>query len=173
MHSIIGIIRLKHGDGRVYYTSENSESFRSLTSDMAGAQTWGGDIDLNSARVPPQSTKTAWSAQGGRGWWGPAPVRGEHLPLGGHLPPSRWRVFGQRCDPGTSCVSKKGWQYQIGWIFGKAPKIYIADFGPLYRALNRDFRGKLQYDFPRVREESEGHLEFFRKFIRFGSAICL
>ena len=53
------------------------------------------------------------------------------------------------------------------------PKIYIADFGPLYRALNRDFRGKLQYDFPRVREESEGHLEFFRKFIRFGSAICL
>ena len=59
MHSIIEIIRLKHGDGRVYYTSENSESFRSLTSDMAGAQTWGGDIDLNSARVPPQSTKTA------------------------------------------------------------------------------------------------------------------
>ena len=68
---------------------------------------------------------------------------------------------------------REGWRHQIGWILGKAPKIFIADFGSVYRALHRDFWGKLQYDFPRVREESEGHLEFFRKFIRFGSAICL
>ena len=30
------------------------------------------------------------------------------------------------------------------------PKIHIADFGPLYRALNRDLRKKLQYRFPKM-----------------------
>ena len=36
----------------------------------------------------------------------------------------------------------------VGVIFN--PKIYIADFGPLYRALNRDLRKKLQYRFPKM-----------------------
>ena len=36
----------------------------------------------------------------------------------------------------------------VGVIFN--PKIYIADFGPLYRALNRDLRKKLQYKFPKM-----------------------
>ena len=143
MHSIIGIIRLKHGDGRVYYTSENSESFRSLTSDMAGAQTWGGDIDLNSARVLPQSTKTAWSAQGGRGWWGPAPVRGEHLPLGGHLPPSCWRVFGQRCDPGTSCVSKGRMAVPNRMNFRKSSKNLYCRFWTFVQGFKQGFSDKI------------------------------
>ena len=41
------------------------------------------------------------------------------------------------------------------------PKIYITDFGPLYGALNRDFRKRLQ--------GVKGRLEYFRKFIRFGA----
>ena len=31
------------------------------------------------------------------------------------------------------------------------PKIYIADFGPFYRAFNRDFRKKLRYKLPKQR----------------------
>ena len=41
------------------------------------------------------------------------------------------------------------------------PKIYITDFGPLYGALNRDFRKRLQ--------GVKGRLEYFRKFICFGA----
>ena len=36
-----------------------------------------------------------------------------------------------------------------GVIFN--PKNYMADVGPLYRALKRAFREKMQYDFPKMR----------------------
>ena len=38
----------------------------------------------------------------------------------------------------------------VGDIFN--PKIYIADFGPLYRASSDVYRKKLQYNFPKMRE---------------------
>ena len=50
------------------------------------------------------------------------------------------------------------------------PKIYIADFGPIYRALERAFGEKMQYNFPKIRGGIKGRLEFFRKFVRFGTA---
>ena len=57
----------------------------------------------------------------------------------------------------------------VGDIFN--PKIYIADFGPLYRASSDVYRKKLQYNFPKMRGGGvEGRLECFRKFIQFGSA---
>ena len=50
---------------------------------------------------------------------------------------------------------REGWRYQMGWIFGKGgvilnPKIYIADFGPLYRAFFRCFWKVLLYNFPEM-----------------------
>ena len=45
------------------------------------------------------------------------------------------------------------------------PKIYNADFGSLYRAIKKN----LEYDFPKMTGGVKGRLEFFRKFISFGS----
>ena len=51
----------------------------------------------------------------------------------------------------TLFLIRDGWRYQNGWISEKLqgrggvifnPKNYIADFGSLYRASNRDFRNK-------------------------------
>ena len=56
----------------------------------------------------------------------------------------------------------------VGDIFN--PKIYIADFGPLYRASSDVYRKKLQYNFPKMREGGGWPFGFFRKFIQFGSA---
>ena len=47
-------------------------------------------------------------------------------------------------------------------------KVMIMIF--LYRAIMRAFRGKLQYDFTKIRGGIKGHLKLFRKFIRFGTA---
>ena len=88
----------------------------------------------------------------------------------------------QVSDLGTEGF-RDGWRYQIGWIFGKVPKgggiififnpkTYIEYFGPLYRFFSDVFRKKLQCNFPKIRGGGiEGQLEFFQKFIRFGSAI--
>ena len=39
-------------------------------------------------------------------------------------------------DPQTRLAFRDGRPYQNGWIFGKVPKLYIADFGPLNRAFS-------------------------------------
>ena len=51
------------------------------------------------------------------------------------------------------------------------PKIYFVNFGSLHRAFNRDFPKKMQYNFPKMGKWVESRLQFFQKFIRFGSAI--
>ena len=53
-----------------------------------------------------------------------------------------------------------------GVIFN--PKIYVADFGPLYRAVKWVWGKKLQYDFLKMMGGVKGCLELLRKFIRFG-----
>ena len=50
------------------------------------------------------------------------------------------------------------------------PKIYIADFGPLYRALKRDFRKNCNVSF-RKWGWGKGRLEFVQTFLRLGNAI--
>ena len=51
------------------------------------------------------------------------------------------------------------------------PKIYVADFGSLKRAFFGSFpKKKLLHNFPNMRGGVKARLEYFRKFIRFGSA---
>ena len=76
---------------------------------------------------------------------------------------------------------REGSGYQNGWIFGKVPKggrgvilkpkIYIAEFGPSYRFFSDVLRKYCNIFFWKWGGRGfKGHLEFFRKIIRFGTA---
>ena len=65
---------------------------------------------------------------------------------------------------------RDGWRYQIGWIFGKVPKGYNADFLPLYMALGSGFSGKnCNMIFQKLGGEGQSLFGIFRKFICFGT----
>ena len=58
-----------------------------------------------------------------------------------------------------------------GGIFNQ--KIYFADFGPSFRAFFGRFSDEyLQHNFPKRRQGDQRPFGFFRKIIRFGTAIC-
>ena len=57
--------------------------------------------------------------------------------------------------------------------FRKLPQIYFADFGPLFRAFFGRFSDEyVQHNFPKRRQGDQRPFGFFRKIIRFGTAIC-
>ena len=157
MHLIIGIIRLKHGDGCIIHlrTQNHSDRWPLIWLPVKHGEETSTSIQLGFSHNPQKPLDLPKVVEAG-----------EDLLLCEenifHWAVTCLQVAGASSDnaaiqarPASQqtrhWVIRDGWQYQIGRIFGKAPKIYIADFGPLYRVLNRAFQGKLQYNFLKIR----------------------